>query len=233
MASNRRSQLVKASALIVSGAVFGAYLAERHNQPDVETMLDSSVSIRTIGHVSIDQLGDSVWSKRSGSGFFVSVDQCEVWTNQHVIAEAALVEIFPRNWVEPRGIPARVISADPRADIAVLHMESCTGMTPVRLGDSDLILQGDDVFAVGNPFGRNPDSLTRGIVSHTQRFLRGGVKYLQTDAMINSGNSGEPCSIVRAKSSESTRPLQPTTTAAVPASVTPFPLISRPPRLPS
>lgn len=188
--TDRRFYFVKASLLIAAGAAIGAYLANPDEQPLIETMLDASVSIRTIGHVSTDQLGDSVWSKRSGSGFFVSTTDCEIWTNQHVIAEAALVEVFPRDWVEPRGIPARVVSADPRTDVAVLHMASCTGMKPVVLGNSDELRQGDDVFAVGNPFGRNPDSLTRGIVSHTQRFLRGGIQYLQTDAMINSGNSG-------------------------------------------
>ncbi|GAB4348599.1 MAG: hypothetical protein Kow006_09470 [Gammaproteobacteria bacterium] len=187
---DRRFSIFKASLLVGAGTVLGLYLAYPHSDPQIETMLDSSVSIRTIGHVSTDPLGDSVWSKRSGSGFFVSRDRCEVWTNHHVVADAALVEIFPRDWVEPRGIPAQVISADPRTDIAVLHMESCAGMRAVTLGDSDALEQGDEVFAVGNPFGRNPDSLTRGIVSHTQRFLRGGIRYLQTDAMINSGNSG-------------------------------------------
>lgn len=183
-------RLVGGSLWLAAGIGLGAFLVDQVGKPAIDTMLDSSVAIRTITHVKIDQLGDSVWSKRHGSGFFVSAENCEVWTNHHVVAEAALIEIIPRDWSAPEGIAARVISSDPHTDIAVLRMTHCTGMKAAEFGDSDTLQTGDEVFAVGNPFGRNPDSISRGIVSHKHRYLRGGVEYLQSDAMINTGNSG-------------------------------------------
>lgn len=183
-------RLLGGTAWLAAGIGLGAHFVDQACKPAIDTMLDASVAIRTITHVKIDQLGDSVWSKRHGSGFLVSTQPCEIWTNHHVVAEAALIEIVPRNWSEPEGIAARVISSDPHTDIAVLRMDDCTGMTAAKLGDSDALAVGDEVYAVGNPFGRNPDSISRGIVSHTQRYLRGGVEYLQSDAMINTGNSG-------------------------------------------
>ena len=162
---------------------------DRH-EVDVESMLDASVSIRTTSHVTIDKFGDSVWDVNNGSGFLVSTVNCEVWTNHHVVAGAALIEVFPRGWNRSSGIKARMINSTPRSDIAILELEQCDGMTQVTLGDSDTVRVGDESFAVGNPLGRNPDSISRGIISHTQRFREGDAPYLQTDAAINPGNSG-------------------------------------------
>lgn len=183
-------KLVGGSAWLAVGIGLGTLLVDHLHKPAIDAMLDSSVAIRTVTRVEIDDLGDSVWSQNNGSGFLVSTDPCEVWTNNHVVAEAAMVEVLPHGWSDPEGIKARVVSSDPHTDVAVLRMAHCTGMHAAKLGDSDSLRTGDEVYAVGNPFGRNPDSVTRGIVSHTHRFLRGGIEYLQSDAMINSGNSG-------------------------------------------
>jgi len=160
------------------------------NTVDTEAMRDVSVSIRAISHVSTDSYGDSVWAPSSGSGFLVSMDTCEVWTNHHVIQDAAVVEVFPRGWEQSHGIPARVVNSTPQLDVAILHMDYCDGMPAARLGDSSLVKTGDETFVVGNPFGRNPDSVSRGIISHTERYLAAPAAYLQTDAAVNPGNSG-------------------------------------------
>ena len=157
---------------------------------DTESMLDVSVSIRTISHVKIDQYGDSVWAPGSGSGFLVSTKTCEVWTNQHVIDNAAVIEVFPRGWEKARGITATLVNSTPHTDIAILQMKSCDGLPAARLGNSNLASVGDDTYVVGNPFGRNPDSISRGIISHTSRYLEGPTPYFQTDAAVNPGNSG-------------------------------------------
>jgi len=157
---------------------------------DTESMLDVSVSIRTISHVSIDNYGDSVWAPGTGSGFLVSTNTCEVWTNQHVIANAAVIEIFPRGWKKMRGITATLVNSTPHTDIAILQMESCDGMQAARLGSSKTASVGDETYVVGNPFGSNPDSISRGIISNISRYLAGPVPYLQTDAAVNPGNSG-------------------------------------------
>ncbi len=176
--------------LFVSMAQMGIYALDRRGEIDTDRMLDVSVSIRTMSHVTVDRFGDSVWEVSNGSGFLVSLRACEVWTNQHVIEGAALIEIFPRGWNRAEGIVATLVNATPRSDIAILKLEHCDGLAQAKLGNSDLVQQGDESFAVGNPLGRNPDSISRGIISHTRRYRDSDTPYLQTDAAINPGNSG-------------------------------------------
>jgi len=191
--------MARKSTLLWRGGVLGMILAvipvavftyDRYSAVDSDAMLDVSVSIKTISHVRIDKVGDSVWESGSGSGYLVSSKDCEVWTNHHVIADAAAVEVFPRGWNRATGIPAEVVNSTPRSDVAILRLESCEGIPEARLGDSSKVAAGDETYAVGNPLGRNPDSISRGIISHTQRFAAGPTPYLQTDAAINPGNSG-------------------------------------------
>jgi S1-C subfamily serine protease len=160
-------------------------------QVDATPMLDASVSIRTVSHVRIDSLGDSVWEASVGSGFLVNADTCEIWTNHHVVEGAAIVEVFPRGQTTGSGVPARVVNSTPRGDLAILHMDRCDGIQVAKLGDSAAVRPGEDTFAVGNPLGSNPDSISRGIISHTERYVEENtIAYLQTDASINQGNSG-------------------------------------------
>ena len=163
---------------------------EKRHRVDTEDMLDVSVSVRTFSHVRTDQFGDSVWETGVGSGFVVSLEDCRVWTNHHVIEDAALVEIFPRGWHHISGISATVVSSNPRFDLAILEMAHCDGLQAARLGNSDTLRPGTAIYAVGNPLGKNPDSVSGGIVSHTERYLSGAAPYIQTDARINPGNSG-------------------------------------------
>ncbi|MCH9672592.1 MAG: trypsin-like peptidase domain-containing protein [Gammaproteobacteria bacterium] len=157
---------------------------------DPDKLLNASVSIRTISHVTIDQFGDSVWSAGSGSGFLVSKEGCEIWTNHHVIEDAAIVEVFPRGAKVSTGLRATVVNSTPRADVAILRVEQCDDIETVALGDSDLVRPGDESYAVGNPLGINPDSISRGIISHVERYVNGTIPHLQTDAAISPGNSG-------------------------------------------
>ena len=176
--------------LFASLVPLGMHALEKHDKVDTGRMLDVSVSIRTMSHVTVDKFGDSVWEINNGSGFLVSSRTCEVWTNQHVIADAAIVEVFPRGLDRTEGILATVINATPRSDVAILKLDHCEGIPAATLGDSDRLQPGDETFAVGNPLGRNPDSISRGIISHTERYREGTTPYLQTDAAINPGNSG-------------------------------------------
>ena len=190
---NRKSTILWRFAvlgLFASLVPIGLYALDRHDRIDTDRMLNVSVSIRTMSHVTVDTFGDSVWEISNGSGFLVSSHPCEVWTNQHVIDNAALIEVYPRGWQRTAGIPARVVNATPRSDIAILQLDDCTDLPVAKLGNSDLVEPGDETFAVGNPLGRNPDSISRGIISHTMRYRAGSIPYLQTDAAINPGNSG-------------------------------------------
>ena len=176
--------------LLAAAVPAGLYWHESRQTVGTEAMLDVSVSVKTISHVEVDALGDSVWTPTSGSGFLISSKECEILTNHHVIAEAAQIEVYPRHWSETTGIPATVVNSNPRSDVAILRMSECAGIPEAMLGDSDLLRPGDEVYAVGNPLGSNPDSITRGIVSHTERFTSGLIPYLQTDATISRGSSG-------------------------------------------
>ena len=176
--------------MILAVVPVAVFTYDRHNAVDTDAMLNVSVSIKTISHVRIDKVGDSVWESGSGSGYLVSAKNCEIWTNHHVIADAAVIEVFPRGWNRASGIPAEVVNSTPRSDVAVLRMDHCDGIPEARLGDSSKMAAGDETYAVGNPLGRNPDSISRGIISHTERFATGLTPYLQTDAAINPGNSG-------------------------------------------
>ncbi len=177
-------------ALIVGSGSLALNADYAVRRVDTDAMLDVSVSIKTISHVRIDEVGDSVWESGSGSGFLVSAERCEVWTNHHVIDNAAVIEVFPRARSGSEGIPASVVNSTPRTDLAVLRLASCDGIPEAVLGDSGSLEPGDETYAVGNPLGHNPDSISRGIISHTERFVNTPFGYLQTDAAINPGNSG-------------------------------------------
>ena len=190
MKTNTGSWVATVGLLLVVLSPFTYFGYTASDPVDTGSMLDVSVSIRTISHVSTDKYGDSVWAPGMGSGFLVSTASCEVWTNHHVIDNAAIIEVFPRGWQKAHGIIAKLINSNPYDDIAILQMESCAGMPAAKIGNLKQASVGDETYVVGNPFGRNPDSVSRGIISHTARFLAGPSAYLQTDAAVNPGNSG-------------------------------------------
>lgn len=188
-----RAAIWRSGLLIILLLVIASLTLRFYNVEDslnTEAMLGASVSIKAITHVRIDNFGDSVWNSQSGSGFLVSQNKCEIWTNNHVIADAAMVYVYPRGWQADSGIPATVVNSSPRMDIAVLRMQNCQKISAAVLGNSKNLQPGDEIYAVGNPLGDNPDSISRGIISHTERIVGNTVPLLQTDATINKGSSG-------------------------------------------
>ena len=128
-------------------------------------------------------------SSALGSGFIIDKEGIVV-TNNHVIegAEDIVVQVNGE-----KKFKAKVIGADPLSDIAVLKIESKEKFLPVRFGNSDKARIGDWVIAIGNPFGLG-GTVTSGIISARNRSI-GLSRYedfIQTDASINSGNSGGP-----------------------------------------
>jgi len=124
-----------------------------------------------------------------GSGFIIDQKGIVV-TNNHVIQDAEDIIVRVNGDKE---FKAKVIGADPLSDIAVLQLETKEKFTPVKFGDSDKARIGDWVIAIGNPFGLG-GTVTSGIISARNRSI--GLSryedYIQTDASINSGNSGGP-----------------------------------------
>jgi S1-C subfamily serine protease len=131
--------------------------------------------------------------KALGSGFVID-KAGHIATNFHVVEGAETVEVSFSN---RDSVKARVVGTDPSTDIAVLEVNVDAGaLTPLDLGDSDRLQVGDSVVAIGNPFGLER-SVTAGIVSALHRPLTAPNDFtiddvIQTDAAINSGNSGGP-----------------------------------------
>jgi serine protease Do len=123
-----------------------------------------------------------------GSGFIIDKKGIVI-TNNHVIANAEDILIKVGN----KEYKAKVVGADPYADLAVLKIESKDIFKPVNFGDSDKARVGDWAVAIGNPFGLG-GTVTAGIISARNRDinLTRYDDFIQTDASINQGNSGGP-----------------------------------------
>jgi putative serine protease PepD len=128
----------------------------------------------------------------AGSGFVVSSDGLVV-TNAHVVDGATQVAV--KIGTDGEQLPAEIVGIDPSQDLALLDVDA-NDLPTLSLGDSDAVEVGDDVYAIGNPFGLD-HTFTTGVVSALDRPLQapdgstieGGI---QTDAAINPGNSGGP-----------------------------------------
>jgi serine protease Do len=124
-----------------------------------------------------------------GSGFLISGDGAIV-TNHHVVAGAT--EILVR-LDDGRDFEAELVGSDPQTDLALLRIETGDELPYVVFGDSAQVRPGDNVIAVGNPFGLG-GTVTAGIVSAVARDIQAGPydEFIQIDAAINRGNSGGP-----------------------------------------
>src|SRR5215813_10527677 len=149
------------------------------------------VKTEQVGLAPFPQQG-LVSSDGLGSGVLISTDK--VLTAAHVVqsADRTVVEFS-----QGENIPARVIGCSLSADVALLQLErSPANYVAAKLGDSDQIAVGDEIFVVGSPYGIS-NTLTAGHAS-ARRDLKDksqvatAVEFLQTDAAINTGNSGSP-----------------------------------------
>jgi serine protease Do len=124
-----------------------------------------------------------------GTGFVISDDGLIV-TNNHVVEDVEKIEVVFSDGTRSE---AEVVGTDPKTDVALIRAKADRTYAPLALGDSDALLPGDWVIAVGNPFGLD-HTVTAGIVSATGRDIGQGPydDFIQTDAAINPGNSGGP-----------------------------------------
>ncbi|MBN1773777.1 MAG: trypsin-like peptidase domain-containing protein [Deltaproteobacteria bacterium] len=129
-------------------------------------------------------------SNSLGSGFIIDAEG-HVLTNSHVIGRANVISV---QLDDGREIPAKLVGMERRVDLAVLDID-VEGLQALELGDSGRVQVGDYVVAIGNPFGLS-NTVTAGIVSALGREVTSEVPgysdFIQTDASINTGNSGGP-----------------------------------------
>ncbi len=153
------------------------------------------VGVKTVQYVGRrwpDELSANPLLRAEGEGSGVVVDAAGyILTNYHVIENAAQVQVQLADGRSERNVT--VVGADPATDLAVLKVNDGT-LLAATWGDSDRLEVGDQVIAVGNPYGLT-HTVTAGIVSAKDRHEatdRGFQEYLQTDAAVNPGNSGGP-----------------------------------------
>ena len=133
----------------------------------------------------------------TGSGFFLDSNGY-ILTNNHVVRSAATIGTITVELSNGKKYPAKLIGRDASYDLAVLKIDVTSAPT-LQLGNSDNVLVGDAVIAIGSPLGLS-GTVTSGIISSKNRAVTTGdgagessfINALQTDAAINPGNSGGP-----------------------------------------
>jgi serine protease Do len=127
-----------------------------------------------------------------GSGVIIDGKNGYIITNYHVVAGATEIKVITSDQKEYAG---KTIGSDPLSDLGVIKIDARDKLPEARLGDSEDLMIGETVIAIGNPFGLT-HTVTTGVVSAVDRSVRAGDRvyrhFIQTDASINPGNSGGP-----------------------------------------
>jgi len=160
----------------------------------VKKVTPAVVSITTSQNV-LDFFGRTIQEQGGGTGFIVTNDGL-IMTNKHVAEAGTSLSVLT---ADGKDYQAKVVAEDPTNDLAILKIDA-SGLPVVDLGNSDDLQIGQWVIAVGNALGQLQNTVTVGVISARERQLTAGGggtqeqlnNMLQTDAAINSGNSGGP-----------------------------------------
>ena len=187
------------AAAALAGGTGGAALMAAIDQPAVAasetttTTTAASSSAAAIYRAVRECVVDVKVSGAEGSGFVVDT-QGDIVTNEHVVEGASRIVV---TFSDGTSATARLVKADASSDLAVLRVTVPTArLHPLKIADSSSVAVGDEVLAVGSPFGLE-GSLTTGVVSATGRSIDAPndatiAGAIQTDAALNHGNSGGP-----------------------------------------
>lgn len=167
-------------------------VSDEQNSIEVYKTLSPGVAFISTTSYSQDFWGQVEEGRGTGSGSVIDKEG-HILTNYHVIEGAQKVTV---RLAGDKSYPAKVVGRDPDTDLAVIKIEPPANLTVIPLGDSEKLVVGQKVLAIGNPFGLDK-TLTTGIISGLQRPIRARNgrpidAAIQTDASINSGNSGGP-----------------------------------------
>jgi S1-C subfamily serine protease len=175
------------SAVITTGEELIATVAAKVSPSVVSIVTSTASSMRYSG------------AQSAGTGVIISKDGY-IMTNNHVIDNARSVSIILSDGT--RYADVRVVGSDPLNDIAFIKVSGVSDLKPAELGDSSRVRIGQQVVAIGNALGQFQNTVTSGIISATGRPLTASssdgsnseslTDLIQTDAAINSGNSGGP-----------------------------------------
>ena len=166
---------------------------------DIANKVSKSVVSIVTSTKSMNLFGQSTDSQAAGTGIIVTKDGYII-TNKHVISGANKVTVILDDGTTYEDV--EVVATDPLNDVAYLKIKDIDNLTPATLGDSKTITIGQQVIAIGNALGEYQNTVTAGIISGTGRSVTASdgtgsnvetlTDMIQTDAAINSGNSGGP-----------------------------------------
>lgn len=173
-------------------------VTDEQNNIEVYKAIAPGVAFINTTSYQQDMWGDIEEGRGNGSGSVIDTNG-DILTNYHVIEGATKLTV---SFGGDKAYPATVVGGDPDTDLAVIKIDPPPGLTVVPLGDSDKLVVGQKVLAIGNPFGLDR-TLTTGVISGLQRPIRSKPMpgapngrpidaAIQTDASINPGNSGGP-----------------------------------------
>lgn len=174
-------------------------VSDEQNSIEVYKTYSPGVAFITTTSYQQDMYGDVEEGRGSGSGSVID-GQGHILTNYHVVEGAQKLTVSLGG---AKTYPAEVVGGDPDTDLAIIKITPPTeGLTVIQFSDSDKLVVGQKVLAIGNPFGLDK-TLTTGVISGLQRPIRGRATpgmpqgrpiegAIQTDASINPGNSGGP-----------------------------------------
>ena len=168
------------------------YTTDEQNNIDVyRGAREATVNITSIVYHE-DWFFGTYEGQGAGSGFIVNPEG-QILTNNHVVTGTAQLTV---TMSDKKSYKAKILVTDPRNDLALIKIEAGRKLPALKLGDSDSLVVGQKVLAIGNPFGFG-GTLTTGIVSSLGRTIqteenRSMEGMIQTDAAINPGNSGGP-----------------------------------------
>jgi serine protease Do len=179
------------------------WIEKRDVRPRDEVMRQSSFSklVEEVGPAVVsllvvfqeDKNSPTSGKSAQGSGFIIHPDGW-LLTNNHVVENASEIRV---KLSDKRELPAYVVGTDPQTDLALVKIDAKERFPTIALGDSDLVVVGEQVLAIGNPLGLD-HTVTSGIVSALGRKdlapegRQLDAEFIQTDASINPGNSGGP-----------------------------------------
>ena len=170
-----------------------ATVTDEQNSIEVYRAVSPGVAFINTTSIRQDYWGGAQEGKGNGSGSVID-SQGHILTNYHVVEGATKMTV---SFGGEKVYPATYVGGDPDTDLAVIRVEApASALTVVPFGDSDKLVVGQKVLAIGNPFGLDR-TLTTGVISGLQRPIRARNNRpidaaIQTDASINPGNSGGP-----------------------------------------
>ena len=167
---------------------------------DIANRVSPSVVSIVIETNSTDYFGRSLTSSAAGTGMIVSSNGY-VLTNKHVVEKAKKINVVTNDGTTYSDVS--LVGVDPLNDVAFIKINGVDNLQPVTFGDSKTLQTGQQVIAIGNALGEYQNTVTEGIISGTGRSLTATDQtnysnyerlsdMIQTDAAINSGNSGGP-----------------------------------------